>query len=191
MTTALEGLRVLDFTTGLAGAVATMVLCDNGAEVVKVEPPGGDPQRRMPAFAQWHRGKQSVAARSHHLRRPATGPGSWPPGPTSSWRAGAPGSPNASVWATTSLSATNPGLVYCSITGFGPAWPDGRCQRVRRGGRGQSGRHDLRRPAPVRGHTRRELRRRRRAPCRASWPRSTYGGRPAWARRSRPAWSRA
>jgi crotonobetainyl-CoA:carnitine CoA-transferase CaiB-like acyl-CoA transferase len=37
MATALEGLRVVDFTWGLPGAIATMVLSVNGAEVVKVE----------------------------------------------------------------------------------------------------------------------------------------------------------
>src|SRR4051795_7627075 len=60
MTTALDGLQVLDFSWGMPGALATMVLGDNGADVIKVEPPGGDPQRQMPAFAQWHRGKRSV-----------------------------------------------------------------------------------------------------------------------------------
>src|ERR1700690_4269598 len=67
MTTALEGLQVLDFTWGLPGAIATMVLGDNGAEVIKIEPPGGDPQREMAAFAQWHRGKRSVVLDLKHL----------------------------------------------------------------------------------------------------------------------------
>ena len=51
MTAALEGLQVLDFTSGLPGAITTLVLADNGAEVLKVEPPGGDPDRAQPAFA--------------------------------------------------------------------------------------------------------------------------------------------
>ena len=37
-----------------------MVLADNGAEVIKVEPPTGDPFRHLPAFRQWHRGKKSL-----------------------------------------------------------------------------------------------------------------------------------
>ena len=39
---ALEGIRVLDLSTGPVGGIATMVLGDFGADVVKVEPPGGD-----------------------------------------------------------------------------------------------------------------------------------------------------
>ncbi len=55
-----DGLCVVDFTWWMAGPLATMVLADNGAEVVKVEPPGGDPARDLPAFQTWNRGKRSV-----------------------------------------------------------------------------------------------------------------------------------
>ena len=44
----LEGLRVLDLASFVAGPVATTVMGDYGAEVIKIEPPGeGDPQRKL------------------------------------------------------------------------------------------------------------------------------------------------
>jgi len=56
----LEGLRVLDLARGLAGSLAGVYLSDQGAEVIKVEPPGGDPTRAWSASRVWNRGKQSV-----------------------------------------------------------------------------------------------------------------------------------
>ncbi|NND67295.1 MAG: CoA transferase, partial [Halioglobus sp.] len=46
MTDALGDLRVIDFSTTIAGSYATKMLADAGAEVIKVEPPEGDPLRR-------------------------------------------------------------------------------------------------------------------------------------------------
>jgi len=57
---ALDGVRVVDLTAGIAGAVATMLLADFGASVVRIEPPGGDPLRSLPGWAAWSRGKQSA-----------------------------------------------------------------------------------------------------------------------------------
>ncbi len=54
-----DGLRVIDFSSWMAGPLATMVLADNGAEVIKVEPPEGDPARDLPAFQTWNRGKRA------------------------------------------------------------------------------------------------------------------------------------
>ena len=59
---ALEGFRVVELTTGVAGPVVGMFLADFGAEVIKVEPPEGDPARSDPGFAVWNRGKKSVVA---------------------------------------------------------------------------------------------------------------------------------
>ncbi len=60
MTEAAGGLRVLDLSTGPAGGLASMVLADFGADVIKVEPPGGDPYRDLAAAPMWLRGKRSI-----------------------------------------------------------------------------------------------------------------------------------
>jgi crotonobetainyl-CoA:carnitine CoA-transferase CaiB-like acyl-CoA transferase len=57
---ALEGVRVVDLSTGIAGPMAAMLLADFGADVVKVEPPAGDPARALPGFAVWNRNKRCV-----------------------------------------------------------------------------------------------------------------------------------
>lgn len=56
----LDGIRVLDFSSGPAGGLATTVLADFGADVVKIEPPGGDRFRALPGSPLWLRGKRSV-----------------------------------------------------------------------------------------------------------------------------------
>jgi crotonobetainyl-CoA:carnitine CoA-transferase CaiB-like acyl-CoA transferase len=58
----LEGIQVVDLSHGIAGPVVGMFLADFGAEVIKAEPPGGDPARSLPGFAAWNRGKKGVIA---------------------------------------------------------------------------------------------------------------------------------
>jgi len=62
----LTGVRVIDFSSGPAGGLATTVLADFGAEVIKVEPPGGDRFRSLGASPFWLRGKQSVVVDLGH-----------------------------------------------------------------------------------------------------------------------------
>jgi crotonobetainyl-CoA:carnitine CoA-transferase CaiB-like acyl-CoA transferase len=62
MTAALDGIRVVDLTAGLAGPVAGMLLADLGADVIKIYPPGGAPPRGEPGRHMWDRGKRSAVA---------------------------------------------------------------------------------------------------------------------------------
>jgi crotonobetainyl-CoA:carnitine CoA-transferase CaiB-like acyl-CoA transferase len=56
----LRGVRILDLSWGIAGPVGVMLLSDLGADVVKVEPPGGDPFRTQPGYHVWNRGRRSI-----------------------------------------------------------------------------------------------------------------------------------
>ena len=58
----LAGIRILEVGTMLAGPYATMMLADLGAEVTKIEPPGGEISRQVgdSYFASLNRGKRSV-----------------------------------------------------------------------------------------------------------------------------------
>ncbi len=56
----LRGLRVIDAASLYAGPFISTVLADHGADVVKVEPPGGDPYRQRPLWAILARNKRSV-----------------------------------------------------------------------------------------------------------------------------------
>jgi crotonobetainyl-CoA:carnitine CoA-transferase CaiB-like acyl-CoA transferase len=57
---ALDDLRILDLTGGIAGPLGVLLLAEHGAEVIKVEPPGGDPDRSLPSSPVYHRSRQSV-----------------------------------------------------------------------------------------------------------------------------------
>ncbi|MGZ6019110.1 MAG: CaiB/BaiF CoA transferase family protein [Phenylobacterium sp.] len=57
---AYKGLRIADFSQGVAGPMAAMLLGDFEAEVVKVEPPGGDRAKDHPGYQAFNRNKQVV-----------------------------------------------------------------------------------------------------------------------------------
>jgi crotonobetainyl-CoA:carnitine CoA-transferase CaiB-like acyl-CoA transferase len=118
----LEGLRVVDVTTGPVGGIATMVLADFGADVIKIEPPGGDRFRSLAAAPLWLRGKRSVTAdlksesgRDLLTRLVPTADVLVVGGPPS----------RATRWGIDADAALRlrPGLVHCSITGWGPVGP--------------------------------------------------------------------
>ena len=56
----LDGIRVIDFGQYIAGPMAAMLLGDHGADVIRVDPPGG-PRWNTPANATWNRNKRSIA----------------------------------------------------------------------------------------------------------------------------------
>ena len=62
MAGALDGIQIIDLTQGIAGPYTGMLLAEQGAQVVKVEPPQGDAARGTPGFHIWNRSKQSVVA---------------------------------------------------------------------------------------------------------------------------------
>src|SRR5205823_14537765 len=60
MAGALDGIRILDLSWGIAGPLGTLLSAEQGADVIKVEPPGGDPFRALPGYPVWNRSKRSV-----------------------------------------------------------------------------------------------------------------------------------
>ena len=116
------GLTILDFSLGMPGALCALAMADYGAEVVKVEPPGGDPFRFHPAWISWNRGKKGIAldleteeGRDHAIRLAGEADAlieSFRPGDMANWGL-----------AYEDLSKLYPRLVYCSITGFGQKGP--------------------------------------------------------------------
>ena len=57
---ALDGVRVLDLSWGIAGPLGVLLLAEQGADVIKVEPPGGDPFREYSGYAVWNRSRRSI-----------------------------------------------------------------------------------------------------------------------------------
>ncbi len=57
---ALDGVRVLDLSWGVAGPLGALLLAEQGADVIKVEPPGGDPFREYSGYAVWNRSRRSI-----------------------------------------------------------------------------------------------------------------------------------
>jgi crotonobetainyl-CoA:carnitine CoA-transferase CaiB-like acyl-CoA transferase len=60
MAGALDGVRVLDLSWGIAGPLGVLLLAEHGADVIKVEPPGGDPFRAYDGARVWNRSRRSL-----------------------------------------------------------------------------------------------------------------------------------
>ena len=129
MTGVLGGIRVLDLTTGIAGPLTTMLLADAGADVIKVEPPGGDPTRATETGARvWARGKRSIVLdlATDDGRESLLGLVARADVLVENGAPGAPDSLDALGLGWDALSARNPRLVLCSITAYGRhlSWRD-------------------------------------------------------------------
>jgi crotonobetainyl-CoA:carnitine CoA-transferase CaiB-like acyl-CoA transferase len=118
----LDGIRVVDLTSYIAGSYAAMMLADLGAEVLKVESLAGDSFRELPGFVGWNRAKRSIAV---DLKTPEGR------GIVERMAAGAdvvmenmrPGVTDRLGVGYARLSALNPRLIYCSTTAFGSTGP--------------------------------------------------------------------
>ncbi len=129
----LSGFRVVDLSLFLPGPMLTLMMADQGAEVIKVEPPAGDPARAMAPFENgqsvWfrttNRGKKSVVL---DLKTAADVDVLWQLLETAdvmieSFR---PGVMKRLGFEYAAVAARNPRIVYCSISAFGQSgdWAD-------------------------------------------------------------------
>src|ERR1700738_2127941 len=117
-----DGLVVLDFSWGMAGGLATAVLADFGADVIKIEPPAGDPFRSRPAWLAWNRGKKSAVLdlKTVEGRMQAQRLAEQADVVLESFR---PGIAHRLGIDYATLSAINPHMVYASISGWGQQGP--------------------------------------------------------------------
>ncbi len=126
----LAGLLVLDFTTLLPGPLATLMLAEAGAEVIKIERPGGEDMRRYApfwegegaAFALLNRGKTSLvldlkSENGRNVLKPILQKVDIL---VEQFR---PNIMNKLGFGYDAVRAMNPRLIYCSISGYGQTGP--------------------------------------------------------------------
>ena len=126
----LEGIRVLDFTQMVAGALSTMLLGDLGADVIKIEPPEGDAMRRTgntaveglvesEASLSLSRNKRSIILdlKSAAGKQAALDLAAQADIVVENFR---PGTMDKLGLGYDELSKRNPRLVFCAVAGFRP-----------------------------------------------------------------------
>ena len=125
MSRSLEGMTVLDLSHALSGPFGTMLLAELGADVIKVEPPGGDhfrPSNGGATFAVVNRNKRGIAMDLKH-------PDSAQVMERLIDRADilvenfTPGTAARLGYGYDTVRARNPGIIYASISGFGQDGP--------------------------------------------------------------------
>ena len=129
-TKAFAGLRVLDFSTTIAGPHCTRILADMGAEVIKIETDGGETMRTRPplrkgcstVFGQLNVGKKSVVLdlKSEHGQEAVRRLAATADILVENFR---PGVMHRLRLDYDRLRPVNPRLIYCSISGYGQTGP--------------------------------------------------------------------
>lgn len=127
----MDGFRILDLSLFLPGPMLTQVLADHGADVIKVEPPAGEPVRRIGYveggattwFRNTHRGKRSIVL---NLKDPADHAVLLDlcRGADVVIEAFRPGVVDRLGIGPDAITAINPRIVYCSISAFGQTGPE-------------------------------------------------------------------
>ncbi len=120
----LAGLRVVEFTHMVMGPVVGLILADLGADVIKIEPNGGDNTRRLPGsgagyFPMYNRNKRSLCLDTKRAEGRAVAQRLCARADIviENFR---PGAMDKLGLGYAELSANNPGLIYCSLKGFLP-----------------------------------------------------------------------
>ncbi len=124
----LKGVKVIDLTSAIAGALGTMVLADLGADVIKIEPPGGEHYRKAMDGAiilSTNRNKRGIALdlRTEEGQEIALKLAGKADVLTENF---VPGTINKLGLSYEKVKQVNPSIIYCSASGYGQSGPYSR-----------------------------------------------------------------